>query len=182
MNTDCPTTATPVAAACGPDWAATFGFWLLRLWLALRAIQTAIEKYAGYRTERRPILDEFGNPDVSGALYEAKVKFYSLANYHGVPANLARQFQDEPLMPAALLRLYDACLGPALLLLGVALLLGVGTRVSLFLMGLIYLSLTWGLILLGQDGGIAWLGTHVLLIVAALVLAKHNRFAILNSW
>lgn len=166
----------------GTDWAATFGFWLLRFWLALRAIQTAIEKYAGYRVEKRPILDEFGNPDVSGAVYEAKIKFYSLANYHGLPASMARQFQDEPLMPAWMLKAYGAALGPALLVLGVTLLLGIGTRVSLFLMGLIYLSLTWGLILVGQDGGVAWMGTHLLLVVAALVLAKHNRLAVVKSW
>ncbi len=182
MNTDYSTTATPATAAGGTDWAATFGFWLLRLWLALRAIQTAIEKYAGYRTEKRPILDEFGNPDVSGAMYEAKIKFYSWANYHGLPASMQRQFQDEPLMPAWLLKMYGAALGPALCILGVALLLGVGTRVSLFLMGLVYVSLTWGLILLGQDGGISWMAAHVLLVVAALVLAKHNRWAILKSW
>lgn len=182
MNTDCPTTATPATTPCGTDWAATFGFWLLRFWLALRAIQTAIEKYAGYRTEKRPLLDEFGNPDVSGAMCEAKIKFYSLANYHGLPPSMARQFGDEPLMPAWMLNAYAAALGPALVVLGLTLVLGLGTRVSLFLMGLLYVSLTWGMILLGQDSGVAWLGTHVLLIVAALLLAKHNRFAILKSW
>jgi thiosulfate dehydrogenase [quinone] large subunit len=45
--------------------------------------------------------------------------------------------------------------------------------------GLLYCSLTVGLILLKQDGGIAWLAIHVLLIVVALMSVKHNRFQIL---
>ena len=49
-------------------------------------------------------------------------------------------------------------------------------------MGLLYTSLTFGLILIKQDAGIAWLGTHIIMIVAALALAKYNRFAILKKW
>ena len=161
---------------------ATFAMLLLRLWLAVRAIQTAIEKFAGSATVKRPLLDEFGEPDITGAVAEVKVKVYGLAHYHGVPDALAAKFADEPLLPKVLLGLYDKALGPALLLAGLALLFGAGTRVALFAMGLIYVSLTWGLILLGQDGGIAWLGTHMALIVAALLLAKYNRFALRSRW
>lgn len=155
---------------------------LLRLWLAVRAIQTGIEKFAGSTTVKRPLLDEFGNEDISGAMVEAKVKIYGWAHYHGVPEGLAGKFRDEPLLPGWALAIYDKMLGPALLLLGVTLLLGLATRTSLLLMGLLYISLTWGLILVGQDGGIAWLGTHMLLIVAALALAKYDRLAILKKW
>ena len=58
------------------------------------------------------------------------------------------------------------------------------TANSLFALGLLYISLTWGLILLGEPGnsGVAWLGTHMLIIIAALALHSHNRFTILKKW
>ena len=56
------------------------------------------------------------------------------------------------------------------------------TRFSLFAMGLVYTSLTFGLILIKQDAGVAWLGIHIIMIVLALALAKYNRFAILKKW
>jgi thiosulfate dehydrogenase [quinone] large subunit len=49
-------------------------------------------------------------------------------------------------------------------------------------MGLLYTSLTFGLILIKQDAGVAWLGIHILMIVAALALANYNRFALLKKW
>jgi len=60
--------------------------------------------------------------------------------------------------------------------------LGLATRFSLFAMGLVYTSLTFGLILIKQDAGVAWLGIHIIMIVLALALAKYNRFAILKKW
>jgi thiosulfate dehydrogenase [quinone] large subunit len=66
--------------------------------------------------------------------------------------------------------------------MGLTLLLGLGTRISLFAMGLLYTSLTFGLILIKQDAGVAWLGIHIIMITAALALAKYNRFAILKKW
>ncbi len=68
------------------------------------------------------------------------------------------------------------------MILGFTLLLEIATRFSLFLMGLVYTSLTFGLILIKQDSGIAWLGVHIVIIVMALALAKHNKFAILKKW
>jgi len=81
------------------------------------------------------------------------------------------------------LKIYDIVLGPALLVLGVTILLGIASRTSLFLLGLLYVSLTWGLILIKQDDGVSWLGVHMILIVMALMLAQYNRFALLlKKW
>jgi thiosulfate dehydrogenase [quinone] large subunit len=99
-----------------------------------------------------------------------------------VPAPLMSKFEGEPLMPGFGLPLYDKLLGPALLILGATILLGIAYRSSLFLLGLLYISLTWGLILIKEDGGVAWLGTHMIMIVMALALAPNNRFAILKKW
>jgi len=69
-------------------------------------------------------------------------------------------------------------LGYALVLLGLMLLLGLGTRLSLVLMAFLYTVLMIGLLLLRQEDGVAWLGVHIGLIAFALTLAKHNRFAL----
>ena len=39
-----------------------------------------------------------------------------------------------------------------------------------------------GLILINQADGVAWLGIHVALIAMALLLAKHNKLALLKKW
>lgn len=159
----------------------TLGMLLLRLWLAMRAIQTGIEKYAGTKTYDKEVTID-GAPNDYGLVEGGTEKVYALSNYNGVPAALQEKFSSEPLIPAFALNLYDIVLGPALILFGLTLLLGIATRISLFAMGLIYTSLTFGLILIKQDAGIAWLGIHIILIVMALALAKNNRFTILKKW
>ena len=78
-----------------------------------------------------------------------------MSNYKGVPAPLYDKFINEPLIPEFALNIYNVVLGLALIILGLSLFLGIATRFSLFLMGLIYTSLTFGLILIKQDAGIA---------------------------
>ncbi len=159
----------------------TFAALLLRLWLGVRAIQTGIEKFAGINMSEEPI-------KVDGEVYDANLteaassKGYALDNYHGIPESMEATFAQEPLMMGWALKIYGGILGPALIILGLTILLGVASRVSLFLLGLIYISLTWGLILIKQDAGIAWLGVHMVLIAMALNWANHNRFCLLKKW
>ena len=128
------------------------------------------------------VVDIDGVPNSYGLTKDGADKFYSFSEYHGVPAPLYDKFSNEPLIPAWGLNLYDTILGPALILFGLTVLLGIAQRISLFIMGLIYTSLTFGLILIKQDAGIAWLGIHIIMIVLALALAKYNRFTILKRW
>jgi thiosulfate dehydrogenase [quinone] large subunit len=165
---------------CNCDF--TLAFLVLRGWLAVRAILTGVEKFGAYKSIQQPLLDANGQPDASGAVVDVKVKFYALANYTGIPAGLKGKFANEALLPSFALNLYDHLLGPALIATGLMLLLGLGTRLSLFVQGLIYISLTVGLILIRQDDGISWLGIHVALVALALMLAKHNKFALLKKW
>lgn len=158
-------------------------FLLLRGWLALRAILTGIEKFGAYTTVQKPLIDPVtGMEDPSGALVDVKVKMYALTNYSGIPPSLKQKFADEPLLPKFALASFDWALGPILILTGIMLLLGLGTRLSLFLQGLIYIALTAGLILIRQDDGVAWLGVHLALVAMALILVKHNRFTLLKKW
>jgi thiosulfate dehydrogenase [quinone] large subunit len=166
--------------SCGCDQ--TLAFLLLRGWLAVRAILAGVEKYGAYKTVQQPFIDPTtGQPDPN-AVVDIKVKFYALANYNGIPAALQSKFDNEVLLPHFALAAFNFLLGPALIISGVMLLLGLGTRISLFVQGLIYIALTVGLILIGQNDGPPYLGIHVALVAFALVLAKYNKLALLKKW
>jgi thiosulfate dehydrogenase [quinone] large subunit len=176
MNTE-----NQTAHECNCDY--TLAFLVLRLWLAVRAILTGIEKFGAIASVQRPVIDPTtGAEDPSGAVIDMKVKFYSLTNYAGIPAPLKDKFAGEPLLPHFATNIFDHLLGPALIATGVMLLLGLGTRVSLFLQGLIYIALTVGLILIKEDDGVSALGIHIALVAFALLLARHNKFALLKKW
>ena len=165
------------------DWTdKTLAFLTIRIWLGARALFSGIEKFTGTEIVQQPLLDRFGEPDISGAMIEVRQKVYGLQHYHAVADSMGEAFAKEPLLPGFFLAPYYAMLGPVLILLGITLLLGICTRTSLFIMGLLYTSLTFGLILIAQDGGIAWLGTHILLIALALSMAKHNRLQIFSRF
>ena len=158
----------------------TLAFLVLRGWLAVRAILAGLEKFSGFNTVQKPFVDPVtGMVDPSGAMVEVKEKYYSLTNYTALPQSLKDKFAQEPLLPKAATAPFYGGLGWALILLGVMLLFGVGTRISLFLQGILYICLTIGLILINQNDGVAFLGIHVALIALALALAKHNRLCIL---
>jgi thiosulfate dehydrogenase [quinone] large subunit len=163
------------------DLGLTLGMLTLRIWLGFRAIQPGVEKFAGSKANSS-VVDIDGVPNSYGLTKDGADKFYSFSEYHGVPVPLYDKFASEPLIPTWGLNLYDTVLGPALILLGLTVLLGIAQRISLFAMGLLYTSLTFGLILIKQDAGIAWLGIHIIMVVMALALAKHNRFSVLKKW
>ncbi len=182
MSTEAEDTCCARKSCCDSNsLALVYASLLARLWLAVRAIQTGVEKFSGTKSSDQ-IVKVDGAPNEEGLTAAGSLKVYALDNYHGVPAALMKKFEAEPLMMKFALPLYDKMLGPALILLGVGILLGIGYRTSLFLLGLLYISLTWGLILIKQDDGVSWLAAHMILIVAALALAQYNRLAILKKW
>ena len=177
--------ANPPTTETAGSWfdGKTLAFLLLRGWLGVRALLTGIEKYSALKSIQKAVIDPVtGMEDPSGALIEVKQKAYALANYSAIPASLKDKFASEPLLPAILTGPFYAVLGPTLIALGVMLLIGLGTRLSLFLQGLLYIGLTAGLILIKQDDGVAWLGIHVGLVALALLLVDHNRLNLLKKW
>ena len=175
MSADTPT-SKPTS-----DLGAVLGFLSLRLWLAVRSIFTGIEKFAGSQASDVAVTID-GAVNSYGLTATESAKVYGFGHYHGVPEALYDKLRAEPFIHEAMLKAYDAILGPALILIGITLLLGIATRISLFAMALLYTSLTVGLILLKQDAGIAWLGIHLLMIALALFHAKHDRLAILGRF
>lgn len=182
------------APAAGPDetktapststrWDYTFAFWALRLWLGVRALFVGIQKYAAYKAVAMPLIDPAtGQPDASGVMVNVSVKSYALANYAGIPAGMRDKFAHEPLFPKFALVAFDRMLGPAFILTGIMLSIGLGTRLSLIVQGLLFVALTVGLVLIDQNDGVAYLGIHIGLVAAAFLLARHNRFAVLAKW
>jgi thiosulfate dehydrogenase [quinone] large subunit len=163
------------------DLGATLGVLLLRSWLALRAIGSGIEKYAGTAASDKAVMID-GAVNSYGLTDATSTKVYGFAYYHGVPTALMDKFASEPLLPGPGLKLYDAILGPSLILLGLALLVGFATRYTLFAMGLLYTSLTFGLILINENSGVAWLGIHITLIALMLFYSKYNKFELTGRW
>lgn len=178
------------AAKCGKSCCAglipsdeSLAFLVLRGWLGVRAVLTGIEKFSAFQIIQKPLMDaKTGMADPSGAMVEVKQKFYALESYSAIPNTLKDKFALEPMLPGFLTGPFYASLGPLLIALGLMLLVGFGTRLSLFVQGLLYIGLSAGLILIKQDDGIAWLGIHIALIAMALALSKHNRFCLLNKW
>jgi len=177
------TTEIRVTAVQKVAWDSTFAFLVLRLWLGFRALFVGIQKYAAYKSVAVPLIDpSTGQPDASGVMINVSVKSYALANYAGIPVGLRDKFAHDPLFPKFALTLFDRMLGPAFILTGIMLIIGLGTRVSLLVQGLLFIALTVGLVLIDSNDGVAFLGIHIGLVAAAFLLVQHNRFAVLKKW
>jgi thiosulfate dehydrogenase (quinone) large subunit len=164
-------------------WDYTFAFWALRLWLGVRALFVGIQKFAAYKSVAMPLIDpSTGQPDASGVMVNVSVKSYAVANYAGIPVALRDKFAHDPMFPKFALTLFDRMLGPAFILTGIMLIVGLGTRLSLVVQGLLFIALTVGLVLIDANDGVAYLGIHIGLVAAAFLLAQHNRFAVLKRW
>jgi thiosulfate dehydrogenase [quinone] large subunit len=126
---------------------------LLRLFLGLRALLAGVEKFE------------------SGGVY-------SLENYAKNMERMATGITGASFLPLWTTRPFALSLGYVLIVLGVTILLGVKTRISLFLLGLVYVGLSFGLMAVQENEGVAWLAIHVLVTAVALVLVRYNRFAV----
>jgi thiosulfate dehydrogenase [quinone] large subunit len=171
------------AAGRKVNWDFALAFLALRFWLGARALFVGIQKFAAYKSVAVPLIDPAtGQPDASGVMVNINVKSYALANYAGIPAALKDKFAHDPLLPKFALVAFDRLLGPAFILTGIMLLIGLGTRLSLIVQALLFIALTIGLVLIDQNDGVAYLGIHIGLVAGALLLAGHNRFAVLKKW
>ena len=136
-----------------PSGELTAAFLLLRLFIGLRTLLAGVEKFESKGT-------------------------YSFANYYENMGKMAQGITGASFLPLWLTRNFAHSLGYALVLLGAAVLLGVKTQTALILTGLLYVALSFGLMAVQESEGVAWLAIHVGLIAGALVLVRHDRFAL----
>jgi thiosulfate dehydrogenase [quinone] large subunit len=130
----------------------TFAFLLLRLFLGLRTLIAGLEKF------------------------EAN-KSFSFSNYSENMGRIAKGISDYSLIPSWATTAFAMPLGFLLVIFGAAILLGIKTRAALFLGGLVYVGLAFGLMAVQEGEGVAWIGMQVLMFAVALTLVRHNRFA-----
>lgn len=145
------TSDTPAKANARCEY--TAAFLLLRFFLGLRTLLAGLEKFEG-----------------KGA--------YSFHNYYENMGRMATGITGASFLPLWMTKLFAHSIGYVLIALGVALLLGLKTRAALVLVGATYLGLSFGLMAVQESEGVAWLAIHVGLIAGALVLVRHDRFAI----
>jgi thiosulfate dehydrogenase [quinone] large subunit len=92
--------------------------------------------------------------------------------------HMAQGITGASFLPLWATRSFAHALGYLLLLLGAALILGVKTRATLVLTGLLYVALSFGLMAVEENEGVAWLAIYVSMIAGALALVRYNRFAL----
>jgi len=134
----------------------TAAFLLLRLFLGLRTLLAGIEKFE-------------------------KQGIYSFSNYYENMGRMAQGITGASFLPLWMTRTFAHSLGYAMIVLGIALLLGLKTRLALVFTGLLYVGLSFGLMAVQEGEGVAWLGMHIALFVGALLLVRFNRFAVLRD-
>ena len=134
----------------------TAAFLLLRLFLGLRTLLAGLEKFEANKT-------------------------FSFSNYSENMARIGKAIADYSMIPAWATNLFAMSLGYLLVIFGSAILLGIKTRASLFLGGLVYVGLAFGLMAVQEGEGVAWIGMQVLMFAVALTLVRHNRFALVGD-
>jgi thiosulfate dehydrogenase (quinone) large subunit len=128
---------------------------ILRLWVGMRLLFAGLDKFR----EKGAVSFGFGN-------LEKNLK----------PIN-DLMLANTPL-PSFMVGPYFYVLSFALILSGIACLLGIATRISLFIGGLIFVSLSLGLMLLPDDNAAVTLGVQVGLAALALVTYKPNKLSV----
>lgn len=131
----------------------TAAFLLLRLFLGLRTLMAGLEKFEANRS-------------------------YSTENYSENMTRMATGISNNSTIPLWAAKAFALPLGYLLVILGVAILLGLKTRVALFITGLLYVGLGFGLMAVQEGEGVAWIGSQVLMFAFALYLVRSDRFAL----
>ncbi len=140
----------------GEAWACFF----LRMWIGMRLMFAGLTKFLNKNDEGGWSFDQEKAGKVMGSITET------------MKANTA--------IPEAMLGPYATVLPWALLIVGAAWMLGIWTRISLFLAGGLVLSLSLGLMLLPDDTAAVERGVEIIVVGLALMTVKHNTGAVDN--
>lgn len=146
-------TDSPASSSSAFRFECTAAFLLLRIFLGLRTFLAGLQKF-----------------EAQG--------HYSFANYATNMNKMADYITTNSFIKLWMSRGFAHSLGYLMILFGGMLLLGIKSRVALFLSGLLYVGLAFGLMAVQEDDGIAWIGVYVGLFAAALVLVRHDRLAL----
>ncbi|MCH2026033.1 MAG: hypothetical protein MK172_09850 [Verrucomicrobiales bacterium] len=140
----------------GEAWACFF----LRMWIGMRLMFAGLTKFLNKNDEGGWDFDQEKAGTVMGSITET------------MKANTA--------IPEVMLGQYATVLPWALLIVGATVMLGLFTRISLFLAGALVLSLSFGLMLLPDDTAAVERGVEIIVVGLALMTVKHNTGAVDN--
>jgi len=97
-----------------------------------------------------------------------------------VMGSITETMKANTAIPENMLNSYALVLPWALLIVGATVMLGLFTRISLFLAGGLVLSLSLGLMLLPDDTAAVERGVEIIVVGLALMTVKHNTGAVDN--
>lgn len=133
---------------------------ILRLWVGLRLFMAGIDKFRDKAT-----------------------KEYHLGDLTVLKKNVQPLFDNmtaETFLPSFMVANYVFVLSYALIIVGIWVIVGLFTRLSLFAAGLLFVSLSFGLMALPDDDQAVFRGIEVAIAAFALVTAsrQHNRLSL----
>jgi len=134
----------------------TLAYWLLRLWIGLRILFAGVDKFKG----------DDG---------------YNMETYLTKMGKIASTVTDNSFIPSWAGKAYAMPLGFIMIPIGIMILLGIFSRLSLYVSGLVWISLSFGLMALPDDDAVYKLAVHVMITAMAICLVPHNKFSITRS-
>src|SRR5688500_16542503 len=137
-------------SACCSSWAFAFAHLITRLWVALRLFMAGVDKFR-----------KGSGADTT----------FSMENYHEKSAQIASLMSSNSFLPKELCDAFANGIGYALLVVGAWVAIGLFTEFSLFVAGLVLLSLGFGLAAPPDDTEVVLIVVSVLIASAALLSA-----------
>lgn len=144
------------ASCCRLEW--TYAHFILRLWVGLRLFMAGIDKFR-----------ESGGNTFSFANLKTNLAPIQTLMSEKTPNILLPDFAIAP---------YFYVLSFGLVIVGLTSILGIATRFSLFLGGLLFVSLSFGIMALPDDKDAVWLGIQVAITAFALITSSHNKLSV----
>jgi thiosulfate dehydrogenase (quinone) large subunit len=135
------------------DWA--YAHLILRLWVGLRLLWAGLDKM------REKGGNGFGLEFVSKSMEP-----------------IVDNMQRYAFLPGFSIGIYAAVLPWALLIVGAWTIVGIATRIGLLAAGLVFISLSVGLMALPDDNQVVMRGIEVALTALALMTASDNKFSL----
>ncbi len=130
----------------------TLAYWVLRLWIGLRLVLAGLDKFKGSDG-------------------------YTMANYTDKMGKIAGMITQNTFLPDWATKSWAMPLPFLLIAVGALILIGFLNRLALLGAGLLFVGLSFGLMLL-PDEDVFMLGIHVGLVAGALALVRHNKIYI----
>lgn len=180
-STSSPT--TPANEASIPALNLTFAFWLLRLFMGMRLIMSALEKMGYFVGKGTATVSEalklevwFGRSGLGTKVeVDGKEELLNMGFGDGKMWPIAKAMLDYSMLPAWMIKPFMIGLPYAMLVSGLLILLGLFNRLGWFLAGLIWFSLAFGQMLLPDEGTVQQLGLYIFVCALALTMINHNR-------